>query len=171
VSPIRAHLAAVVSAAVPRPRAAHEHIPPPAGYIEPATRRVHGEWLIAVAITGGCWTVVVTVAINMVGGSRARSAGARRGRTGELDATAALQTADSRPTFSETPIPRWRPQGDQHRPAANSRGWRRAMTSPSRVDRPVQPNCLTAVSLTYASASADSRLPAFERVKKRIRAV
>ena len=68
-----------------------EHIPThPAGYVEPQRGGSIGKWLIAVAVLA-VLTVVVTISINMIGGSPRDQQVPDVAGQGELDATAALQ--------------------------------------------------------------------------------
>jgi serine/threonine-protein kinase len=86
-----------------------EHIPThPAGYVERERGGSIGRWLIAVAVLAAL-TVVVTVAINMIGGSPRDQQVPDVSGQGELDATAALQNRGFKTHIQRNPDSKVRP--------------------------------------------------------------
>ena len=105
-------------------------------YIERERRGSVGRWLIAVAVLA-VLTVVVTLAINMVGGGTRDVAGARRERqgVGRRDRRAAEpRLQDSHP--AETRLQRPARPCDRHRPVRQLVGRRRRRDHHQRVHRP-----------------------------------
>jgi eukaryotic-like serine/threonine-protein kinase len=98
-----------------------EHIPThPAGYVERERGGSIGRWLIAVAALA-VLTVVVTVAINMIGGSPRDQQVPDVAGQGELDATAALQNRGFKTHIQRNPDSKVAPgKVINTEPAANS---------------------------------------------------
>jgi serine/threonine-protein kinase len=98
-----------------------EHIPThQAGYVEPQRGGSIGKWLIAVAVLA-VLTVVVTLAINMIGGSPRDQQVPDVAGQGELDATAALQNRGFKTHIQRTPDSKVSPGNVINTdPAANS---------------------------------------------------
>src|SRR5882757_10373534 len=145
-----------------------EHIPThPAGYVEPQRGGSIGRWLIAVAILA-VLTVVVTVAINMVGGSPRDQQVPDVAGQGELDATAALQNRGFKTHIQRNPDSKVAPgKVINTDPAANSAVAAGDDITINVSTGPVQaqlPDC--SINLTYAECVSRLKAAGFERVKK-----
>src|SRR5882757_7967528 len=144
-----------------------EHIPThPAGYVEPQRGGSIGRWLIAVAVLA-VLTVVVTVAINMVGGSPRDQQVPDVAGQGELDATAALQNRGFKTHIQRNPDSKVAPgKVINTDPAANSAVAAGDDITINVSTGPVQAQVPDCTNLTYPDCASRLKAAGFERVKK-----
>ncbi|KAA0079729.1 Stk1 family PASTA domain-containing Ser/Thr kinase [Mycolicibacterium sp. P9-64] len=145
-----------------------EHIPThQPGYVERERGGSIARWLIAVAILA-VLTVVVTVAINMIGGSPRDQQVPDVAGQGELDATAALQNRGFKTHIQRNPDSKVPPNKVINTdPSANSTvaaGDDITINVSTGPEQRVVPDCST--SLTYAECVTKLKNAGFDRVKK-----
>lgn len=144
-----------------------EHIPThAAGYVEPQRGGSIGRWLIAVAVLA-VLTVVVTVAINMIGGSPRDQQVPDVAGQGELDATAALQNRGFKTHIQRNPDSKVAPgKVINTDPAANSTvaaGDDITINVSTGPEQRVLPDCTNS---SYSECASKLKAAGFERVKK-----
>jgi serine/threonine-protein kinase len=144
-----------------------EHIPThSAGYVEPQRGGSIGRWLIAVAVLA-VLTVVVTVAINMVGGSPRDQQVPNVAGQGELDATAALQNRGFKTHIQRNPDSKVPPgKVINTEPGANSAVAAGDDITINVSTGPVQAQVPDCTNLTYPDCASRLKTAGFERVKK-----